>query len=199
MAVSGGRAAADRAAEFGSTMRPVCRKMAASRSHDWSRDRASSSTESHTHLRTHNSSPVPAGLRSSRGDGTVYRRSNLQKTLRTTDLTREAEETPGNLEMLLKRRQRGVLLGSGEMLRPLTLTRRADRRLSSAADRRAPGVARKIGEASLDRHSVGAPREQASAWGRHLSLFFLLERVHSTVPRDTSGGLLLGVEANARR
>lgn len=71
-----------------------------------------------THLRTHLA--VPAGLRSSRGDGTVYRRSNLQKSLRTTDLTREAEEMPGNLEMLLKRRQRGVLLGSGEMLRPLT-------------------------------------------------------------------------------
>ena len=76
--------------------------------------------------------------------------------------------------MSLKRRQRGVLLGSGEMLRPLTLTRLADRRLPSAADRRAPGVARKIVEASLDRHSVGAPREQASAWRRHLSLFFFL-------------------------
>lgn len=60
------------------------------------------------------------------------------------------------------------------MERPLTLTRRADRRLPSAADRRAPGIAGKIAEASFDRHSVGVPREQASTWRRHLS--FILPR-----------------------
>ena len=71
----------------------------------------------------------------------------------------------------------------------MTLTRRADRRLPSAADRRAPGIAGKIAEASLDRHSVGVPREQASA---EASFFYSSSRgciQHFT--RDTFGGLLL--------